>query len=225
MANNPYVNKVQKADGTTIIDISDTTATAADVLNSKYFYTAAGQKVQGTATGSGGSVTQDQYGFIVLPPTGGGGGGSTGLVYETGTWEPEEDVYKYNIQFSDTHTELPIWVQIMDVTGTYSDTTYSNYGMCIVDWSKVLGYPIYASTTSIRYGSVVVYYRGTSTTSITSSTTAYMFYPSSNTGSSNDSYFRFWVTESGFKAYTNNANNYWRTGRTYKWIAVWAPTT
>lgn len=33
-------------------DISDTTATAADVLNSKYFYTAAGVKTQGTATGS-----------------------------------------------------------------------------------------------------------------------------------------------------------------------------
>ena len=50
MANNPYVNKVQKADGTTIIDISDTTAIASDVLNSKYFYTASGQKIQGTAT-------------------------------------------------------------------------------------------------------------------------------------------------------------------------------
>ena len=71
---NTYVNKVQLADGTSLIDISDTTATAADVLNSKYFYTASGQKVQGTGTG-GGSVTQDQDGYIVLPATGGGGGG------------------------------------------------------------------------------------------------------------------------------------------------------
>ena len=50
---NTYVNKVQLADGTSLLDISDTTATASDVLNSKYFYTAAGEKVQGTATGSG----------------------------------------------------------------------------------------------------------------------------------------------------------------------------
>ena len=50
MASNPYVNKVQLADGTSIMDISDTTAVASDVLNSKYFYTASGQKVQGIAT-------------------------------------------------------------------------------------------------------------------------------------------------------------------------------
>lgn len=49
---NQYVNKVQKADGTVIMDISDTTAVAADVSAGKYFYTAAGEKVQGTASGA-----------------------------------------------------------------------------------------------------------------------------------------------------------------------------
>lgn len=48
---NPYVNKVQKADGTTILDISDSTALASDVAQGKYFYLATGEKVQGTATG------------------------------------------------------------------------------------------------------------------------------------------------------------------------------
>ena len=49
MAENPYVNKVELSDGTTFMDISDTTATEGDVLNGKYFYTSSGAKVQGTA--------------------------------------------------------------------------------------------------------------------------------------------------------------------------------
>lgn len=47
------VDTTDSAGGTirtvTALDISDTTATAADVLNSKYFYTAQGVKTQGTA--------------------------------------------------------------------------------------------------------------------------------------------------------------------------------
>ena len=50
MANNQYVNKVVYG-STTLIDISDTTAIASDVAQGRYFYTANGQKVQGTSTG------------------------------------------------------------------------------------------------------------------------------------------------------------------------------
>ena len=59
MANNPYVNKVELANGTTLIDISDTTAEAGDVLQGKYFYNASGAKVQGNAITGISDVTVD----------------------------------------------------------------------------------------------------------------------------------------------------------------------
>lgn len=49
MANNPYVNKVVKSDGTTIIDISDSTVTAADLAEGVTAYDASGAKITGGA--------------------------------------------------------------------------------------------------------------------------------------------------------------------------------
>lgn len=58
MADNPYVNKVIY-DNTTLIDISDTTAEQSDVMQGKYFYSAGGAKLQGTATPGVTDVTVD----------------------------------------------------------------------------------------------------------------------------------------------------------------------
>lgn len=48
MANNPYVNRVETADGSTLMDITDTTAQAGDVSNGMVFYSASGARTTGT---------------------------------------------------------------------------------------------------------------------------------------------------------------------------------
>ena len=59
------VDTTDSAGGTirtiTALDISDTTAVASDVASGKYFYTAAGVKTQGTASGGGGATQHTIY--------------------------------------------------------------------------------------------------------------------------------------------------------------------
>lgn len=66
MANNPYVNKVQLADGTSLIDISSDTVTADKLMQGYTAHDRTGALITGTATGGGGGepAPKKQINFI-----------------------------------------------------------------------------------------------------------------------------------------------------------------
>lgn len=189
-------NKVQLADGTTLIDLTDTTATASDVAIGKYFYTVAGVKTQGTASG--------------------------GMVYETGTYTTSSDIARPSINFSGTYNDSPVLVAFYDATGTVHTTTNTNYVFVFFDSWKLFGQPYPYSSSAFRYETAHYVYRTNNTSSLSAS--AYVIANNSDdSGDSDVTYAKYWVTNTGFHPYSNSTSRYWRSGRTYKWIAVWKP--
>lgn len=223
MANNPYVNKVE-ADGQTLIDLTSDTAVASDVAQGKYFHLATGERVAGTSSGGGGTeagtVTQDGDGYLVLDDEAGSGGG---LVYEMGTWTPTEDIVRPEIMFSNSHIDMPMFVMLSDVNGDYYSTTYSNLMFLYADWERVFGYPFYVSSTVPQYCFSYNRYRTSNPTSSTA-TLHMLSNPSTSTSDSSSIYSRYYVKPDRFYPWSTDTA-YWRSGRTYKWIAVWAPTS
>lgn len=185
----------------TFYEISDTTAVASDVASGKYFYDALGVLTQGTASGGGG-----------------------GLVYETGTWTPTENVARPTISFSNAHTEPPAIVEMTDVSSSSTISTYSNVSMIYYDVYKLHGSGYPYGTSSTYYGLSQYTYVASSVSSLSGSRT-FITETSDYPDDSSVYYPRYWVTETEFHPYTNSTSRYWRAGRTYKWIAVWAPTT
>lgn len=101
----PAVTLLKQGGGTaTFTDVTDTTAAAADVASGKYFYTAAGVKTLGTASGGGGGSS---YTHIISKTTGtistSSTSASTVETWDTGhpeIWTSNKIVY---VCITDTH--------------------------------------------------------------------------------------------------------------------------
>lgn len=184
----------------TFTDVTDTTATASDVASGKYFYTAAGTKTQGTGTSGG------------------------GLEYETGTWTPSANVANTTISLSNTHTVAPFFYMITDAEGEYFNPGVNRcLNVTYFNNAQVFGAPFYVgSGASPIYGQVA--YAASNNSSLSRSALS-LTSPYTDSGASSTSYPRHWATETTIRAYTNNSSRYWIAGKTYKWVAVWTPTT
>ena len=150
------------------------------------------------------------------------GGGGSGLVYETGEYKPTSNASRPTISFANSHSETPFLVAMFDSSSASGITSSSNVVFVFYDPYRLTGGGFPYSTSETRYAAIYYSYRSSS--SFTSNS-AQVSYNSDNTGESSNAYSRYWVTASNFKPYSNSNSRYWRANRTYKWIAVWKPTT
>lgn len=174
------------------VDLTQDTVTADKLLTGYTAHDSAGNAITGTYSGGGG-----------------------GLEYEEGTWTPSTDTERELISFTNTHTGPPIFVMLTDATGTDDQTSNTNYSFSYTGYYNYSGEASPSTLTSnCRYGQVNYIYRGTGNPS------GGTINVSSLTGGS--AYDQdYYVSNTGFYPYTNSTSRYWRTTRTYKWIAVW----
>lgn len=148
------------------------------------------------------------------------GGGGSGLEYEEGTYSPSSDVARLTVSFANSHSKVPAFIVFADATNTSDTTSNSNWVWIWVDYYRWFGGGLSFGSSSYRYASSLVLYRGSSTSTL-STATVHCTYNSDSSVASGTSYPRYWATETEFHPYTNSTSRYWRSGRTYKWIAVW----
>ena len=157
---NEHINRVDVYKNNTLqtlINISDTTAVAADVAQGKYFYLATGEKVAGTSSGGGGTggITQDANGYLVLSDQGGDGG--VGAAWLGSGAEKVGTIISRTINLQDD-TGYDSWTAsttattlIAADTDPYYSTTLdmSSYDYCVV--TKGFIEPVYLSGTPMTY--------------------------------------------------------------------------
>ena len=197
---NQYKNKVVY-NGTTLIDLSqDTVTDASHILEGYVGHLADGTQVTGT-----------------------GQGGSSGLEFETGTWSPSEDTSGERVMFANQHSEAPVFIHLVDATGTANTTTNTNMAFVWFDYYKLYGTGLPWSSSGWRYAWATYIYRASSTTALTQGAT-HCAYNSDNSGNTSINHPRFWTDEQGFSPNSASTSRYWRAGRTYKWYAIWRNT-
>lgn len=146
--------------------------------------------------------------------TGTASGGGGGLEYETGTWTPASDIARGTISFAGSHSEPPIFFAVANMTQITLNAS-SNIACIFGNYYNAFGSPAYTASTNPQYGAARFVYGNTSSGS--QSITAL-------TGDANTS-LSYWATSEAIYPYTNSTSRYWKSSCTYKWIAVWAPTS
>ena len=137
----PAVELPKTGGGTaTFTDVTDTTASASDVAQGKYFYDSTGARTVGTSSGGGGggnaNVMQDVNGYIIVDDKEtGGGGGSSGLKL-LNEIELSEDTRAVQIDIDQSWLAYDILAFFANGEFTESDWLYWNINATTLDSGK-----------------------------------------------------------------------------------------
>jgi len=174
----PAVTLPKTGGGTaSFTDVTDTTAAAADVASGKYFYTAAGVRTQGTASGGGGGLTliyTYSFGSFSGTSTSATDTGKSMTLASTTGWSNYDLLIidtSVNTLTNNRHTST---VCTVFITHQSSYGTPSNYAVGGNKWNSKLSssgtattrqsttaYGIYANSATVSNGTMTIpfYYR------------------------------------------------------------------
>jgi hypothetical protein len=235
----PSVELPKTGGGTAQFDdttIASNAASASDITSGKLAFVN-GELVTGTASGGGATLitksitangtynassdNADGYSSVTVNVSGGGGGG---LVYETGFVTLSADASTLLINFADTHTVAPFYYMICDDSNQYQSMQINLFA-AYYNYHQMFGNALTTNGKSYEYGMYHCGYRNAAGASTITRIALPLTTPYTNSADSITNNSRYWATETQIKGYANSTNRYWRSGHTYKWVAVWVPTS
>ena len=186
----PAVTLPKTGGGTaSFMDVTDTTAAAADVATGKYFYTSAGVRTQGTNSGGGGGS-----GLTLLKTTSLGSiSYSSTSAADTGKKMTVTGYNDYDVLIVDVSVDTNMnsrhtsTVSMVYLTGTSNVGTKNTYAVGSNKWNSKLGSTGTGSTrqSTTAYG---IYVYSATVSSSTMTLAFYNRYNSNNTGTINGTY-------------------------------------
>lgn len=192
--------------------LSGYTATGNDgqTVNGSYVAPVLGTKSI-TANGTYNASDDSLGGYSSVSVNVSGGGGSE---IESGTVTIASDTHDIQVTFSNAHSSPPIFINVCvdDHVQQYYSTTYTAYAYTFTSTVGIVGGEYYGGSDGSN--PVFGYIARTQRTNVSNTLT------SGCVGVSTTPDF---VSNTGFTASTTSTT-YWRAN-TYKWIAVWKPTT
>ena len=187
-----------------------------DLLNNEVYPIGAGVSGNIEITENGENINVAPYATATVNVSGGG------LEYETNTIVYGTNQTELTAQFSETHDKMPYIVTVVDVSGTYSSETYAP--MCLVYFCywDLLHATVLPAEGDNEYGMVFSRHRGTGGNQLVTGGIQ-LTHTSDDAGSSDYTYPKYWVTNTGITMHGITSSFSFKAGRTYRWTAIWAP--